>query len=350
MALGKYSKVDGRKLSSNYCYRVTLVAFVALCLVGVWMMASSYVVPFQNIYTTTYGNNNDVIKIGSTESKVINNSSKENSASSEDATTIKANISKQFEDNPGDLPEHAINGDTIVNSQEDINNPNENSNENTQVHETKSKGDAHGKQEEKPTRLEDTSTTEIAKGMEKKEDEESKAEDKDSIVAKTISDSEGRISGIQVENHDDGKGTTYGNNPDAEKKVEEEKKNNEEKVDAASNEIFPSRARSEILNETSTQNGSFSTQETESRKVKEGLNRAEPEPNIGYQWKLCNVTSGSDFIPCLDNLKAIKSLQTTNHYEHRERHCPLDPPTCLVSLPEGYQRPIQWPTSRQKVY
>ncbi|CAL0331886.1 unnamed protein product [Lupinus luteus] len=67
-------------------------------------------------------------------------------------------------------------------------------------------------------------------------------------------------------------------------------------------------------------------------------------------WSLCNVTAGADYIPCLDNEKAIKMLRSTKHFQHRERHCPEDPPTCLVSLPEGYKTPIQWPSSRDKIW
>lgn len=69
----------------------------------------------------------------------------------------------------------------------------------------------------------------------------------------------------------------------------------------------------------------------------------------GYTWKLCNVTAGADYIPCLDNEKAIKKLRTTKHFEHRERHCPEEGPTCLVSLPENYKTSIEWPQSRDKV-
>lgn len=105
MALGKYSKVDGRKSSSNYCSTVTLVAFVALCSVGVWMMASSFIVPFQNV-DTSHGNKNH-ISIIDDESKVINDKSNENSATSEDTTTTKNSDAKQFEDNPADLQDEA---------------------------------------------------------------------------------------------------------------------------------------------------------------------------------------------------------------------------------------------------
>jgi hypothetical protein len=70
----------------------------------------------------------------------------------------------------------------------------------------------------------------------------------------------------------------------------------------------------------------------------------------GYTWQLCNVTAGPDYIPCLDNEKALRQLHTTGHFEHRERHCPEVGPTCLVPLSEGYKRPITWPQSRDKVY
>lgn len=68
----------------------------------------------------------------------------------------------------------------------------------------------------------------------------------------------------------------------------------------------------------------------------------------GFSWKLCNVTPGADYIPCLDNEKAINKLHR-KHFEHRERHCPEEPPTCLVPLPQGYKTPVEWPLSREKV-
>ncbi|KAF3332283.1 putative methyltransferase PMT24 [Carex littledalei] len=71
-----------------------------------------------------------------------------------------------------------------------------------------------------------------------------------------------------------------------------------------------------------------------------------------YDWKLCNATTGPDYIPCLDNLKAIKKLKPENyrHYEHRERHCPEEAPTCLVPLPKGYRRSVEWPKSRDRIW
>lgn len=31
----------------------------------------------------------------------------------------------------------------------------------------------------------------------------------------------------------------------------------------------------------------------------------------GYEWKTCNVTTGPDFIPCLDNIGAPRKIHTT---------------------------------------
>ncbi|KAJ6775147.1 PMT26-LIKE PROTEIN putative-RELATED [Salix purpurea] len=116
----------------------------------------------------------------------------------------------------------------------------------------------------------------------------------------------------------------------------------------SSGELLPSGAQSELSNETSTQSSSWSTQAAESKNEKEIQQSSNQQK--GYNWKLCNVTAGPDYIPCLDNLQAIRSLRSTKHYEHRERHCPEEPPTCLVQLPEGYKRPIEWPTSREKIW
>ncbi|XP_078440148.1 putative methyltransferase PMT27 [Wolffia australiana] len=67
------------------------------------------------------------------------------------------------------------------------------------------------------------------------------------------------------------------------------------------------------------------------------------------KWDLCKVTAGPDYIPCLDNSEALRHI-STRHYEHRERHCPSEPPLCLVPLPKGYKRPLQWPRSRDKIW
>ncbi|XP_024978432.1 probable methyltransferase PMT27 [Cynara cardunculus var. scolymus] len=70
----------------------------------------------------------------------------------------------------------------------------------------------------------------------------------------------------------------------------------------------------------------------------------------GYKWELCNVSTGTDYIPCLDNEIAIRNLHHWSPYEHQERHCPKEAPMCLVPLPKGYKTPIPWPESRDKIW
>nr|CAB3478730.1 unnamed protein product [Digitaria exilis] len=80
---------------------------------------------------------------------------------------------------------------------------------------------------------------------------------------------------------------------------------------------------------------------------------AEAEPVRLPSWELCEVGKGvaaADYIPCLDNVKAIKSLKSTRHMEHRERHCPEPRPRCLVPLPDRYRRPVPWPLSRDMIW
>ena len=68
-----------------------------------------------------------------------------------------------------------------------------------------------------------------------------------------------------------------------------------------------------------------------------------------FSWKLCGGSLAVDFIPCLDNSKAIKALKSRRHMEHRERHCPSPSPRCLIPLPIGYKVPVPWPKSRDMV-
>lgn len=67
-------------------------------------------------------------------------------------------------------------------------------------------------------------------------------------------------------------------------------------------------------------------------------------------WELCKGPAAVDYIPCLDNMKAIKALRSRRHMEHRERHCPEPSPRCLVRLPPGYRVPIPWPKSRDMIW
>nr|GEU45745.1 probable methyltransferase PMT11 [Tanacetum cinerariifolium] len=64
------------------------------------------------------------------------------------------------------------------------------------------------------------------------------------------------------------------------------------------------------------------------------------------------AASMREYIPCLDNVDAVKRLGARKRGEKFERHCPekdkgLD---CLVPTPKGYKAPIPWPRSRDEVW
>ncbi|XP_024977595.1 probable methyltransferase PMT23 [Cynara cardunculus var. scolymus] len=72
--------------------------------------------------------------------------------------------------------------------------------------------------------------------------------------------------------------------------------------------------------------------------------------DLVFEWELCPGPLAVDYIPCLDNYKAIKSLKSRRHMEHRERHCPKPNPRCLIPLPVGYKVPVPWPKSRDMIW
>lgn len=134
---------------------------------------------------------------------------------------------------------------------------------------------------------------------------------------------------------------------DEQQSVPEPKENPEEKKDA---EVFPDAKDAELLNQTAAEPGPWRTQAAESNKETKERTTAPVVPESYNNWKLCHVEAGADYIPCLDNVEAIRKLRSDKHYEHRERHCPEEPPTCLVPLPPGYRSPIRWPKSRDQIW
>lgn len=69
------------------------------------------------------------------------------------------------------------------------------------------------------------------------------------------------------------------------------------------------------------------------------------------RYEMC-AESMREYIPCLDNVEAIKQLKSTDKGERFERHCPLNGTglNCLVPAPKGYKTPIPWPRSRDEVW
>ncbi|KAF9599779.1 hypothetical protein IFM89_001725 [Coptis chinensis] len=341
MAFGKNARGDSRKQSSSYCSTLTIVVFVALCLVGVWMMTSTSVVPTQNSDVSTQEENKAEVK-----------------------HQVAETDSRQFEDNPGDLPEDAMKGDSNTNSNsnasEDEGNSDvqQNQKEPEQTNENKIEENQDEKPEDKKTESDDNSQKEVENDGDGKTDggETKEGGDSDSEAGE-MKKEDADSNAIKQAELEDTTGETKQDNK-AEGQIEEKVEENQENKSGSENktdnqdkntkEVFPDGAQSEILKETTTQNGQWSTQADESKNEKQAQQSATSQG--GYKWKVCNVTAGPDYIPCLDNWQAIRKLHSTKHYEHRERHCPEEGPTCLVPLPEGYRQPIEWPTSREKIW
>ncbi|CAK9140032.1 unnamed protein product [Ilex paraguariensis] len=362
MALGKHSRVDGRK-SSSCCSTVTVVVFVGLCLVGVWMLMSSTVVPVQNSDLSSQGTKTEVKqKISEKFSRQFADSSGD---LSEDGTKEEGNPGKSQDENNSDTESE----NTVKEIQEEK--FRKESAEGRTESEEESKGDAEndgdgdGKREDKEFVSgggESHSGDEFGGGQLNSGGGESNLDGEESNSGDTESNSEGGQSSLgDTEPNIDGKDTRNEDGETSEEKVDENQDTNSEESsntnkmdhqakDQASNEVYPSGDQSEILNEATTQNGAWKTQEVESENEKESQKSLLSKGQSGHKWKLCNVTAGSDYIPCLDNVQAIRKLPSTKHYEHRERHCPDGAPTCLVPLPEGYRQSIKWPKSREQIW
>ncbi|MBA0802034.1 hypothetical protein Gohar_012364 [Gossypium harknessii] len=380
MALGRYNRVDNNNnKSSSYCSTVTIVIFMGLCLVGIWMITSSWVVPVQNGDDPAEEKKNQLKD--QVETVIVDSNDRDNKP--------------QFEDKPNDLRKDGPEKNLDVSLAKDKGKANLAAEENQEKTEEakwdKSKkdnqqfnsvggeknvynsenlgGQGSENNNEKPHSIKDDKKS-GSDYAEKKGDESTSRTYGDKVDKNDDKVSDKR-SADQVKKKSSNEDSPKGDKVFDKSFVDQVKKSSNEvfpkgdKVDKnndnvfdkssdsqvkkSSNEVFPSVAQSELLNETMIQNGSFTTQAAESNKEK----NAESSSNSSskdYSWKLCNSTAGPDFIPCLDNCEAIRNLPTNIHYEHRERHCPEVPPTCLVPLPEGYKFPIEWPKSRDKIW
>ncbi|XP_020246133.1 probable methyltransferase PMT26 [Asparagus officinalis] len=435
MPFGRNQRLDPRR-SSPYCSTTTIVVLVALCLVGVWMMTSSTVAPVDM-------------------------------SSSDDNSEVKQQVSetdgKPFEDNNGEVPIEASEGDTNTNSNsgasesqsessqnkveqgettgnvggttQDENSSNGNKDTKDESIDTSKSGtysDANGKLDEvalvkeggdsksesrdkntrgeevRPEKSMEKNSVETESSSSNNSDQTENSEQENSTVSteqeKTAEQNYHRTGNNvkeknteqtdQTQSNDQNKSTeeksdktasneqqlsdTQNSNQESksdvvivkDKKGEEqidekmvqnqnrdtaqkpdEGKTEDETKEQGAKELLPSGAQAELLNETITQNVAWSTQASESKNEKEKqATSSSKKEGISYSWKLCNVTAGPDYIPCLDNEAAIKKLPSTKHYEHRERHCPEEAPTCLVPLPDGYKKSIEWPNSRDKIW
>lgn len=333
MAVGKYSRVDGRK-STNYCSTVTLVVFVGLCLVGVWMLMSSSVVPVQNTELSSQDPKEDIReKVTDKFSSRIDDNSGEQA---EDAGKEESKPTTSGEESNPDVSDTQNSSDKV--SDDNAKTQEEKTEESSEVssndnEDSKKEGEGQGAEQPKGDAESNPGSEESKSGSkESNTDNETNADGQ--------SESENEKSDT-ISNPNEG-----GKKPETEESVEETKNKTEEKVQ----EQLPAAAQSEILKETTTETGAWSTQAAESESEKKSQKSKSSKGPSDYNWKVCNVTAGPDYIPCLDNLLAISKLPNRDHYQHRERHCPDEAPTCLVSLPEGYRQSVKWPKSREQIW
>ncbi|XVF83733.1 hypothetical protein PTKIN_Ptkin16aG0515500 [Pterospermum kingtungense] len=136
----------------------------------------------------------------------------------------------------------------------------------------------------------------------------------------------------------------------------------EESVPASSPPPPPPEIRSYgIVDANGTMSDEFEVGEFDPDLVENWDNTTEVETgtdnkDVGFTFRvkkfgLCDE-SMREYIPCLDNVEAIKRLKSTDKGERFERHCPEERKglNCLVPAPKGYRPPIPWPRSRDEVW
>ncbi|XP_058771280.1 probable methyltransferase PMT27 [Vicia villosa] len=366
--------------SSSYTSTLTTLVFIALCVLGVWMLTSNSVVSpkthsavdtsttndfSSNDQTTTANNNNDDDNNNNnnnnsdelaSEKRINAKYNLDDSTTSERTTNANNNIDDSisettnngltsesstknqdqketttvFGDNPGNLPDDAIKND-------DANNVvNTNNNEQT-------------KQEDK------SSFAQNQEPRNSNNDQKIIVTEKDEVNAKGDQQQEAQDDANEQQLKED-KGESEVKMSKVDEPKEQENESHEEAVSVEKPK--PERKRRKSRKELKKQ---WSTQADESRGEKERQNVNESggssstsssvvdQEGKDFKWTICNVTSGADYIPCLDNEKYLKTSHR-KHFEHRERHCPEDAPTCLVSLPQGYKIHVPWPGSRDKIW
>ncbi|XP_010557710.1 PREDICTED: probable methyltransferase PMT27 [Tarenaya hassleriana] len=407
MAVGK-TRGNKRSATTSYASTVTTVIFVALCVIGVWMLSSNSVTPPQ-------------ITRASTRTASVTESNEQQPV---------------FEDNPGKLPDDAIMSDESKDknegsaaevaekqrqgegSRQETEQKSEEDNEGDKEKENseKEKGQVMKEEYEKEQREQreedegtqgqdvleqgkkqghdlDSSNSEVVtftdstrdeqptehgflKGVSQNETSSDDAKNQENGQQQQEDPSSGREENVQEDEQNtttDENGRTQQNTDNGQQQAEQStvpeeedgqtnKKQQEEEEEkgtdaggasSGSGESFPGGGNSVIPKESPESKKSWKTQATESKNEKQRqrdeLDSGESKLDV-KAWELCNTTAGPDYIPCLDNEEAIMKLRSRRHFEHRERHCPEDPPTCLAPLPEGYKESIKWPDSRDKIW
>ncbi|KAI9081292.1 hypothetical protein K1719_036792 [Acacia pycnantha] len=384
MALFK-SKNSRRSSSSPYTSTLTILVFLALCALAIWMLSSNSLISPDQATNTHVAVDNSELTNNDLSAAVVEDSGETTSKVTEEPVDTTSRISDEsgdrstttpdpketqtFGDNPGQLPEDAIKSDDK--------NPNLNVN-NDHI----STGEAQISEESSLTQTQQASETISDKKPEEiheepetvsvKENQQQSITERPQEDVQTFDSQEPKKDMIdeQLQQLREDKGETVekdqttqlpkqDENPDSTAETsqqepqlaqndqssdlsqEDPKKKETHKIEEESEET--QKPKTEKKRKPKEPKKSWSTQADESKKEKEGQTQART-------WELCNVTAGTDYIPCLDNEAAVSKLHSRKHFEHRERHCPEEAPTCLVPLPPGYKRSIEWPDSRNKIW
>lgn len=301
-------RVDGHN-SSNYCLIICVVGFVSTCLVAAWMTLSPSVGPVRTgISVEQFMGGMPKTVRGSDVLKVNRGTVQEGSDPS--VQGIRNAYPKESQSSNSDENHKAeLKDDKIV--------------------------EAENKEAEEKKSVEDGTDASQQKGTREKSDGVVQTHDENTLT-KESSDESKQFG--ETETKAEAGGGYQGKIPAA-----------QEETDAMKTQVDKTDKSGQEMNETLPQPQvmPWPTQSVESDKEKRSQGFSVQK---NYRWKLCNVTTGPDYIPCLDNIQAIKMLHTTGHYEHRERHCPDEAPTCLVPLPKGYRTPVKWPKSRDMIW
>ncbi|KAJ8450343.1 hypothetical protein Cgig2_004800 [Carnegiea gigantea] len=370
MAMGRYNRID-RKKTSSYCSTATIVVIVSACLIGVWIMMPLSPDPEGNgeaslgltkggklqkaneNYTGEY--EDSLGHLG--EDAVKGNDDQENMKDESNSDVQRNENAVEESGNAGDLGQEQ----TFEKTSSDDNGMEE-SHEQEEVESEKDEGSKHAEQEslwgdKESTRDEGANTSDQEESEETVDPDSVQADNEKSGAQGSSNDikqgQEAERKTDVVAEHDVDKKTIGKGNSDG-MKLQDGEENQSPEV--SNNDLNGKTSESGLVDradsfkEASTQTGAWSTQLGELENQTSPDKFSSSGDQSGYRWKLCKVTAGPDYIPCLDNIKAIRKIHSRSHYEHQERHCPEEAPTCLVPLPEGYRIPVKWPKSREKVW
>ncbi|XP_073293461.1 probable methyltransferase PMT27 [Primulina huaijiensis] len=408
------SKPRGSKRSSgtSYSSTVTTVVFVALCVLGVWVLASNSFSPPKSTYRTAdkvpqqitsvsqthHSKHNtkkddhlvpedvpgelpdDVIKpvepsekdaSTSDDADASNNESVGGGNDKEETEVLDDQGKEHVEEQENQIAyETQVAQETGTQSQQDERMKEENRQfeskkvKNGDDHASKQTQDLEDPRVQHRSHFDDTSTVgqnqfsdkgdnqqqEDSQMQQKQREKQSKKDPNGAISDDQIQHDEASIN--SVEDGSDLKESNESNTKETNQDINSQE-NNQELTKKNDDNTFPNGENTEIPKESVESKKAWFTQADQSVNQKERRKTGSNEKDssiYGYTWQLCNVSADADYIPCLDNLKAIAKIHNMKHYQHRERHCPEESPTCLVPLPKGYKTPIMWPQSRDKIW